>query len=261
MIEWVSFALVGVVAGVIAGLLGLGGGLIIVPALLLVFSIQDLPVSQLMHTAVGTSLMTITLTSLSSIYAHHKLGNINWLVVKRLVVGLVVGGLVGAYFATMLTSQFLQRCFAIYAFVVAIRMWLPMPPALDQRLLNKIVLFFFGNLVGSFSALVGIGGGTLVVPYLVIAKQSIYRAIGTSAVCGFPISVAAVLGFILFSTDKAAVVDQWQTGFIHWQAFLGIVSTSMIFAKVGAGWASRLPVKQLRQLFSMMLIIVAITMF
>ncbi len=254
MLEWFIFAAIGAVTGLFAGLLGLGGGLIIVPALLYVFSWQGLVEAHIMHIAVGTSLMTITLTSLSSMYAHHKHQNVNWSLVKKLVPSLIVGGFMGAYLATMLTSQFLQYAFALYMVFVAITMWFPFSSHNDERLLNRGTLLGVGGFVGSISALVGIGGGSLLTPYLLMAKQSMKSAIGTSAACGFPISIAAVIGFILFG-QGSDVNNGWQTGFIHWQAFLGIISTSIVFAVVGARLTRYLPVKTLKQFFSMVLIV------
>ncbi|RKZ83295.1 MAG: sulfite exporter TauE/SafE family protein [Gammaproteobacteria bacterium] len=261
MLEWIVFALIGVMAGLFSGLLGLGGGLIIVPTLLAVFSWQALPESQLMHMAVGTSLMTITVTSLSSMYAHHQHKNINWDVVRRLSPGLIIGAILGAGLATLLSSTLLQQVFAIYVFVIAVRMWLPMLPSGDTYLLNKSILIVFSIIAGTFSALVGIGGGSLVVPYLVMAKQSIYRAIGSSVACGFPISVAAVIGFMIFGQNQDVSDKAWQTGFIQWKAFLGIISTSTLFSIWGAKLAKHLPVTILKRIFSLVLLCVVISLF
>lgn len=261
MLEWIIFALIGVVAGVFSGLLGLGGGLIIVPALLAVFSWQGLPESQIMHMAVGTSLMTITVTSLSSMYAHHQHNNVNWLVVRSLSPGLIIGAIFGAGVATMLSNILLQQFFAIYVFAVAVRMWLPMLPSVETRLLNKSILVVFSIVAGSFSAIVGIGGGSLVVPYLVMAKLSIQRAIGSSAACGFPISAAAVISFMIFGQDQEISNKVWQTGFIHWQAFLGIVSTSTLFSIIGAKLVKHVPVIILKRIFSLVLLFVVISLF
>ena len=261
MLEWIVFALIGVIAGVFSGLLGLGGGLIIVPALLAVFSWQGLPESQLMHIAIGTSLMTITVTSLSSMYAHQQHNNINWEVVRRLSPGLVIGAIFGAGVATLLSSTLLQQIFAIYVFAVAVRMWVPMLPSVETSLLNKPKLIVFSIAAGSFSAIVGIGGGSLVVPYLMMAKQSIQRAIGSSAACGFPISVAAVIGFMVFGQDQEISHNAWQTGFINWQAFLGIISTSALFSIIGAKLVNHLPVIILKRIFSLVLLLVVISLF
>jgi uncharacterized membrane protein YfcA len=186
-------------------------------------------------------------------YAHHKHNNVNWIIVKRLVLGLVIGGVVGAYLATMLTSQLLKQIFATYMLFVVIGMWRPITHSFGERLLSKPILFGVANFVGCISALVGIGGGSLLVPYLLMAKQSMQRGIGTSAACGFPISVAAAISFLVIGNIQGVSAD-WQTGFIHWQAFLGIISTSAIFAMLGAKLANNLPVKVLKKLFSLALL-------
>ncbi len=258
MIEWLIFILIGVVTGIFSGLLGLGGGLIVVPSLMAVFTWQALPELHLMHIAVGTSLMTIVVTSLSSTYAHHKYQHVNWSLFKLLVPSLMIGGVVGAYFATLVSSSLLQRCFAVYVFFVAIRMLIPILPSGNKFFLKKKILFIFGTIAGAVSALVGIGGGSLVVPYLTMAKQSMPDAIGTSAACGFPISLAAVTGFIIFGQPDDAIANQWLKGQIHWQAFLGIVSTSTIFSILGAKLTKTLPVSVLKQIFSIVLIVVAV---
>ncbi|NOQ77162.1 MAG: TSUP family transporter [Methylococcaceae bacterium] len=258
MVEWLVFALIGAVAGIFSGLLGLGGGLIIVPCLVAVFTWQALPEAYLMHIAVGTSLMTITVTSLSSSYAHHQYRHINWQLFSGLLPSLLAGSLAGAYFATLFSSSVLQRGFALYVFFVAIRMWFPLLPSVKAVFLKKKMLSVFGLFAGSISALVGIGGGSLIVPYLIMAKQPMQNAIGTSAVCGFPISVAAVSGFIMFGQFEGVMDNQWIMGEIHWQAVIGIISTSILFSILGARLTKTLPVKVLKQIFSFVLFSVAI---
>jgi uncharacterized membrane protein YfcA len=257
MWEWISFALIGCFAGISAGLLGLGGGLVIVPSLLLVFSFLDLPSQQAMHIAVATSLMTITITSLSATIAHQHHQHINWGVVKNLTPGLIFGGVLGAFLTTLITGPTLQTCFALYVLIVATRMWWPATPSVDTNLIKTPLLMIVGSFIGIVSALVGIGGGSLTVPYLVMAKQSIKHAIGTAAACGFPISIAAVTGFVIFGQNNVTISDSWLVGYIHWQAFWGIVCTSIIFAPLGAKLAKRLPVDALRRVFSIALIMVA----
>ncbi|MFW5426021.1 MAG: sulfite exporter TauE/SafE family protein [Methylophagaceae bacterium] len=258
MLEWIIFALIGVLSGLSSGLLGLGGGVIIVPALLVVFSWQGLLGPHLMHMAVATSLMTIIVTSATSAYSHHQHRNVDWNLVTRLIPGLVLGGMVGAVLATQLSSQFLQRFFAIYLLFAAIKMWLPTPLTLHKQLLNKSALIGFGSVVGIISSLVGIGGGTLIVPYLVMANQSIKRAIGTSATCGLPIAISAVTGFILFGQEQEGNTLIGEAGFIYWPAFWGIISTSSLFAIVGVKLAKKLPMMVLKQLFSIVLLMGAV---
>lgn len=261
MSELLVFMLIGMFAGASAGLLGLGGGLITVPALLFVFHWQGMNSPHVMHIAVATSLMTITVTSLSSMLAHHKARNIDWYLVRGLLTGLLLGGFIGAYSATLFSSALLQRLFAIYAFVMAVRLWLPISVVgLSGNLLARPYLFIAGTTFGSISALVGMGGGTMVVPYLVMAKQSIHKAIGTSAACGFPIALSAIIGFMFFEADNV-VEAGWQTGYINWAAFLGIISTSSIFAHLSAKWSTKLDVVRLRQVFSIVLMLVSIDLF
>lgn len=255
MLEWLVFSFVGILAGLSSGLLGLGGGVIIVPALLMIFSWQGLLGPHLMHMAVSTSLMTIIITSSTSAYSHQKQGNVDWSLIRKLTPGLVLGGLLGAALATQLSSRFLQQFFSLYLLFAAVKMWLPKPLAVHQQLLNKLVLISFGSIVGVISSLVGIGGGSLIVPYLVMANQTMQRAIGTSATCGLPISIAAVVGFLIFGQLPENNSMIWQSDLIHWPAFWGIISTSSLFAIVGVKLAKKLSVVILKLLFSTVLLI------
>lgn len=259
MIEWLSYAGAGVIAGLMAGLFGIGGGLIIVPILMLVFSWQAMSADVAMHVAIGTSLMTITVTSLSSIRAHHRYGTIDWSLVRKLIPGLVFGSLSGAILAAYLPAYGLQVFFACFTLLMAVRLWLPSPKALSPRLLTRGTMSVYGLFTGILSAMAGIGGGTLVVPYLVMAGQQIQRAVGTAAACGFPIAVSGVTGFIWMGISKHQINADWQTGFVHWQAFIGIVSTSIFMAPIGAGLAKKLSHEKLSKLFSLLLLIVGIT--
>jgi uncharacterized protein len=260
MWEWITFALIGCFAGISAGLLGLGGGLIIVPSLLLVFNFLGLPNQQVMHIAVATSLMTITVTSLSAMVAHQRHQHINWPVARSLTPGFILGGIFGAFLATLISGPILQKCFAVYVLIIAARMWWPATPSVNATLLKTPILLAVGSIIGIISAIVGIGGGSLTVPYLVMAKQSIKQAIGTAAACGFPISLAAVTGFVIFGQNNVTISAGWLIGYIHWQAFWGIICTSIIFAPLGAKLAKRLPVDSLRHVFSVVLILVAASM-
>ncbi|WP_438971374.1 sulfite exporter TauE/SafE family protein [Methylophaga sp.] len=258
MIEWLSYAGAGVIAGVLAGLFGIGGGLIIVPILLLVFSWQTMAADVAIHVAIGTSLMTIVVTSLSSMRAHHGYGTTDWILVKKLTPGLIVGSLLGAMIAANLSSQWLQTFFAFFALLMAVRLWLPLPKALSPKLLTLSFMSGYGVFTGIISAMVGIGGGTLVVPYLVVAGQKMQRAVGTAAACGFPIAVSGVIGFIWMGIVKYNINTGWQTGFVHWQAFIGIISTSIFMAPIGARLAKNLSHEKLSKLFSLVLLTVGL---
>jgi hypothetical protein len=251
LIEWLSFLLIGVFAGLSAGLFGLGGGVIVVPALLVVLGWHGFNGDYLMHIAIATSLMTIIVTSLSSIYSYHRHKNINWAIVAMLTPGLFIGAAIGAYLTNSLRSELLQLIFGLYLLVAAMKLWLPEAKRTHCSLVKKPALLCTGTITGFCSALLGIGGGSLTVPYLLLAKQTIRNAIGISAACGLPTSVSAVLIF-MFSAPSY-LEHQWMTGYIYWPAFLGIITTSLFFAIVGAKWAQKLPMQGLQQLFSIVL--------
>jgi len=257
MIDWLIYALIGAVSGVFSGLLGLGGGIIIVPSLLIIFAIQGVSESISMHMAVVTSLMTISVTSIAAAISHHRQSTINWLWFRRLVPGLVIGGLLGAYFSTLLSGKFLQYGFALYACFVAITIWKTV--TLSESKYSGVFLSITGiaTLIGSVSALVGIGGGTLIVPYLMSNQQPMPQAIGTSALCCVPIAIAAIIGYSLFETPLDLDTMSWHRGFIHEQAFWGIISTSIIFSMLSARWAKKVPIILLKRLFSLVLLMMA----
>lgn len=261
LIEWLSYLAAGVVAGTLAGIFGIGGGAVIVPILVWLFAKQGLPSDYLIHMAVATSLMTIIVTSVSSVYAHWRLGNVSWPAVRRLLPGLLAGSFGGALLASSVSGDYLQTFFALFALVMAIRIWLPTPSGLYSGLLGWLPASVCGVVSGVISALVGIGGGTLIVPYLLMARLSIQQAIGSAACCGFPIALAGVVGFIVFSPAHLGEQTAWQTGFVHWPAFIGIALASVIFAQLGARLGKKLPASLLRRLFSGLLVCVSLYFF
>lgn len=259
--ELLGFAFVGIFAGTIAGLLGLGGGLIIVPILVWLFARQGMPEAFIIHMAVATSLITIMATSISSIMAHHRYGNIIWPDVGKLLPGLMLGALAGALLAINLSAAIMQVVFACFALLMAIKMWLPSLDVTNKHLLNWLPSSMYGLFAGALSALVGIGGGTLIVPYLVTASRAIQQAVGTAAACGFPIAFAGGIGFIVFAPVSALSDTGWKTGLIYWPAVWGIISTSVLFAPLGAKLAKQLPPFVLKRVFSVVLFYVAVYFF
>jgi uncharacterized membrane protein YfcA len=256
--ELIVFLLIGLISGISAGLFGIGCGLIVVPALVMVYQSQGVSPEFIMQMAVSTSLMTILVTSLSSAYSHYRYHHINWSVVQILAPALLLGAFIGSYFILSLSSSLLQQCFIIYMFLAAIKIWLPSPVGVNSILLAKPQLLSFGVIAGGFSALVGVGGGTIIVPYLVSAKQSIKLAIGSASVCGFFIALAAVIGITILTGSRNV---QNSTSIIDWQAFGGISITSIMFARVGAYFSEQLPVKLLGCVFSLLLVIFAVKMW
>lgn len=257
--EYFLYIPLGMFAGLMAGLFGIGGGLIIVPALAAIFSQQGYDSSSIMHLAIGTSLATIIFTSISSINAHHKKQAVLWSVVHQLAPGIFVGAMAGGLIAHLIPTKNLQWFFAIFEFYVAVQMLQNFKPDASRQLPKGIEMFSAGSIIGSISSLVGIGGGTLTVPFLVWCNQSIHKAIATSAACGLPIAIAGTLGFMISGWNQVTLPNH-SIGYIHIPSLLGIVSSSILFAPLGAKLAHSLPVVFLKRIFSGLLFLLAFYM-
>jgi len=258
--EWLGLTLpylvLGCCAGFVAGLFGVGGGLIIVPALVFLFQQQHVAASGIMQLALGTSLATIVVTSLASIRAHQRQGNIRWELFRRLTPGIIVGVFCGSWVADLIDSDSLRTGFSLFVIVVAIQIALELRPAAKHRHAGKAEVGLAGTLIGLVSALVGIGGGTLTTPYLLWNAISIRQAIGTSAACGLPIAVFGSIGYMIAGQD-AGQLPAGSSGYIYWPAWLGIIATSMLFAPLGAKLTGILPERALKKVFALLLFVIA----
>lgn len=242
----------GAFAGLLAGLLGVGGGLVIVPVLLWSFAGQGIGGPHAMHMAVATSLGTIVFTSLSSVWAHHRRGAVAWDVWARMTPGIIVGGLTGAGFAGVLDGRALEVFFGLFELAVAARMAWGGRPAAHRTLPGSPGLAGAGGVIGAFSAVVGIGGGTLTVPFLVWCNVPMQRAVATSAACGLPIAAAGALGFAV--AGQGAVLPAWSVGYLYLPALAGIVAASVLTAPLGARLAHAVPATALRRGFALFLL-------
>lgn len=255
--DLLAYLVLGGVAGVLAGLLGVGGGLVIVPALLWVFRSNGFDEAVVAHLAVGTSLATIIATSLSSIRAHHRRGAVLWPVVGRLAPGIVVGALLGAAIAERLATVWLQRVVGVFAVAVAVQMLQGGRAEAHRGLPGPTALGAAGALIGSVSGLVGIGGGSLTVPFLTWCSVDIRRAVATSAACGFPIAVAGAIGFAAVGWREPGL-PPGSTGFLYWPAWAGVAAASVLTAPLGARLAHSLPVVALKRVFAAVLALVGL---
>ncbi len=253
------YIVLGSVAGVLAGLLGIGGGLVIVPMLTFTFTAQGFPESHILHIALGTSLASILFTSLSSVRAHHSRDAVLWPVVFRITPGILIGTFLGSWIASMLTSTFLKGFFGCFLYYVAIQMILGIKPKPTRDLPGSVGIFGVGSTIGIFSSLVGIGGGTLSVPFLVWCNTVMHRAIGTSSAIGFPIAVAGSLGYVLNGIGVEGLPD-YTLGFVHLISLSGIVMASVLTAPYGAKLAHSLPVDKLKKIFAILLFLVGTRM-
>ncbi len=251
------YVLVGAAAGSIAGLLGVGGGFIIVPALIFVFHNQGFAPDLAAHLAIGTSLATIVPTSLSSLLAHHRRRAVQWPVFRLLAPGIIFGALVGSTVANVLPGRILHAVFGLFALIAAIQLVLNRPPAPHCRLPGRLGMVGAGSFIGAVSGITGIGGGSLTVPFLLWCNIEVRQAVATSAACGFPIAVSGTLGFMASGWHDSGL-PAWSTGQVYWPAVLAIAAASVLFAQFGARLAHLLPVKLLKRFFAVFLVVMSV---
>lgn len=253
----IIYLILGACAGVLAGLFGVGGGMIIVPVLVYSFALQGFAPEALTHMAVGTSLATIAFTSINSVRAHQKRGAVRWQLVRWMALGIVAGALVGALTAALLSGPVLQKIIGVFAILMAAQMIFDIRPKAAGTEPGKPTLTVAGAVIGWASAIFGIGGGSLTVPFLVWRSVPMQQAVATSAACGMPIAVAGALSFI-WTGWTASELPPWSLGYVYLPALVGIALTSVFFAGYGARLAHRLPQQVLKRLFALLLLCVGI---
>lgn len=253
------YLLVGAFVGLIAGLLGVGGGLIIVPVLVFVFQGQGVAPGVIVHLAIGTSLATIAVTSISAMRAHHRHGAVRWELFRRLTPGIIAGALLGAVIADSLPTRAMRLWFGIFELLVAAQIGFNLTVAPRGHLPGTLGTRIAGGIIGAVSAALGIGGGTLTTPFLVWCNVSLRQAVATSSACGLPIAVAGAAGFIATGWNEPGL-PAWSSGYVYWPAFAGIVLSSLLFAPLGARLTHTLPVSVLRRFFAVFLAVLGIRM-
>lgn len=252
-----TYLLLGAAAGTLAGLFGIGGGLIIVPTLVFTFAAQGMDTNILTHLAVGTSLATIVVTSLSSVKAHQDKGAVRWDWFQPLALGIVFGSALGVMTASLLSGWALQKIIGVFALIVALQMGLGLKPKPSRQIPNPAGLTGAGGVIGWASAIFGIGGGSLSVPFLTWCNAPMHQAVATSAACGLPIAVVGAL-VNMYTGWGLETLPAGATGFVYWPAFAGIVLMSVPFARIGAHLAHKLPSARLKQIFALLLVAVGV---
>jgi len=247
----------GAVAGLLAGLFGIGGGLIIVPVLVISFAYQGISPDVLTHMAIGTSLATIVFTSMSSVKTHQEKGGVRWEIFKPMAVGIVLGAIIGVYTAAELSGPVLQKIIGVFALLMAVQMGFGLKPKPNRDIPGNKGLVGVGTGIGWASAIFGIGGGSLSVPFLSWCNVRMQQAVGTSAACGLPIAVTAALTNIYKGWGESAL-PEWSAGFIYLPAFIGIIMTSVYFARIGAKLAHKLSPIMLKRIFAVLLVVVGL---
>ncbi|MYN17181.1 TSUP family transporter [Rugamonas sp. FT107W] len=249
--------LMGAVGGFMAGLLGIGGGMILVPFITLIFSAQGFPEEAIIHMAVATSLGVILFTSMSSVRAHHRHGAVLWPVALLLAPGILLGAWCGPWIAKQMSSAGQALLFSIFLTFSATQMLLakkaaPAEGVAQRGLPGNAAMFGAGGVIGLVAGLVGAGGGFLSIPFMTWRNVKIHNAVATSAALGFPIALAGTLSNIYYGWNTPDL-PRYSLGFVYMPALLVIAAASVTLAPLGARTAHKLPVQTLRKIFAIVL--------
>jgi uncharacterized membrane protein YfcA len=257
---WIAgYLATGAVAGLFAGMFGIGGGMIVVPVLALMLEAQGLPREHLLHLSVGTAMATILFTALSSARAHAARGGVRWEIARRITPGILVGGVAGALVANYLSTRTLAIYFTAFVFVMAANIALDRKPKPSRQPPGAAGMFAAGAVIGGLSSLVAIGGTVMTVPFMIYCNVPVIQAVGTAAAIGFPIAVGGTLGY-LYAGWHASGLPPWSLGYVYLPALAGITIASVATAPLGASLAHRVPGRMLKRLFAGLLFLLAARM-
>lgn len=249
---WWAYLAIGLTVGFLAGLFGIGGGMIMVPMLVFVFTAKGFPAEHMMHLSLATSMATIVFTSLSSVRAHHRHKAVDWTVARAMAPGIVAGALAATLAAGFVPTRPLAIFYTGFMFYAATQMFFEVKPKPSRQLPGAAGLFGAGAVIGGFSSVLAAGGAFLSIPFLAGCNLPLKRAIGTAAANGFPIAVAGTVGYVLNGLRVDGLPER-SLGYVYLPALAIIVAASMPLAPLGARLAHRLPVKRLRIVFALML--------
>lgn len=255
-------ALLGSGVGFLAGLLGIGGGLVIVPILsLILLHLDVLPSEQVVICAIATSLASILFTSTSSALAHHKNGNVPWQIAPWIMAGVALGALVSGFMAALLPEQVVRIVFAVSVVLIALKMIFSGKGdvQVDRPMPSKLLLTVLTTVTGGLSAMIGIGGGALLVPLLTFFSIDMKKAIGCASACGIVIALSGSIGYITSGSGQFSLADGF-AGFVYLPALAGIVCTSWFTAPLGAKATQTLPVPVIKKIFAALLLAMATNM-
>ncbi len=254
---WVEYALTGIFAGFLAGYLGIGGGLVLVPALSWLFSRDPATADMAVQMAVATSLATMLFTSMSSLLAHHRRGAILWSLVRQMIPGLLAGALLGSLIADRIGNAALGNVFGVFAFLVGVQMLRGSRPTGSGSLPGQLSVAGTGFGIGTLSSLLGIGGGSMTVPWMLWHGQRVQNAVATAAACGYPIAIAGTLGFVVLGEGASTAPS---LGYVHLPALAGVAVFSVLGAPLGVAAIHRSSPLLAKRFFAVFLLIVAAKM-
>jgi len=254
---WLEYAITGLFAGFLAGYLGIGGGLVLVPVLSWLFTRDPATAGMAVQMAVATSLATMLFTSMSSLLAHHRRGAIIWVLVRQMLPGLLAGALLGTVIADAIGNTALGIVFGIFALLVGLQMLRGVRHVGHRPLPGRMAIAGTGLVISTLSSLLGIGGGSMTVPWLLWHGQQVQKSIATAAACGYPIAVAGTLGFVLLGGSHT---DAPTLGYVHLPALAGVALFSVFGAPLGVAAVHRSSPLVAKRFFALFLLVVAIKM-
>ena len=255
----VDYILLGILVGFMAGLLGVGGGGIMVPIFVMLFTMQRFDTDEIMHLALGTSMATIIFTSFSSMRAHYKRNNVEVFMSVKIAAGVIIGTFLATFLASYLKGVYLALFFSAFMIFVAYKMFQKVHYYHNEKPHGVIGNILSGSFIGAISALVSIGGGSLSVPYLMHQNFDIKRAIGTSAAIGFPIAISGTLGYLINGWNHTNW-DHWIVGYIYMPAVVLVALGSVFTAPIGVKYATKLPVDKLKKIFGILAVVLSLKM-
>lgn len=258
-IWWLAYPLLGVVVSLIAGMFGVGGGLVLVPVLYMLFTAQGFPHEHVMHVALGTTMVSMIVTTTFSMNVHRKLGNIDWSIARIMAVGLAIGSIVGSMIASSLPTRPLTLIFACIVVGASTNMIRNFKPAPTRTLPGTTAQGIVSFVIGIIAALTAATGGFLVTPYLAWHNVPMKRAIGTTSAIGIPVAIGGGISYFL-SGLSAQNLPPLTYGFVCLPALIGIICCSSLFVTTGAKLVSRMDGDKIRRFFGLYLLLVAIKM-
>ena len=256
LLPWLTYAALGVFVGFFSGLLGIGGGSMIVPVLGLTFVAFGFSPDQVLHLSLGTSLAAMIVATASATRAHHRHGAVRWDIVKGLAPGIAIAGLASGVIARALPLAFLKAFFLCFMAYVAWQIVFGLKPKPGHALPGPLATAAVGAGIGGLSALAGVGGAMLSVPFMMYCSVGFHHAIATSAAISFVVSVAGAIGFVAAGFGESGL-PPGSVGYVYVPAFVGISLTSIFLAPVGARVAHRTPVGVLKKVFAVFLLLLA----
>jgi len=255
--EIALYFLIGAFAGSLSGMIGIGGGVVVVPLLASIFEHRDFPPSMVMHFATGTSLAIMVITTSASLRAHSKNGNAAWPIFRLILPGLVFGVVTGGVIADFLHSHVLRLIFGVLMLLISFRTFWVRKIEPTETVPTPWLMATVGFGLGIISGLLGVGGGAIVVPFLLYISVNIRLAVTVATACGVVSGMVGAVTYMLTGANEVHSLH-WTTGYIYWPAFIGVAMATPLFAFLGANISYRLPVGVLQRLFAFFLLLVAI---